>query len=60
MKRLLPLAVAIGLMGFALPPQWRSFERMGERRFKALNRPPKEIMVGVCWPFSVNRDGRRD
>jgi branched-chain amino acid transport system substrate-binding protein len=60
MKRLLPLAVAIGLMGFALPPQWRSFERMGERRFEALSRPSKEILVGVCWPFSVNRDGMAD
>jgi branched-chain amino acid transport system substrate-binding protein len=60
MKRLLLMAVAAGLLWYALAPQWRSFERMGERRFKALNRPPKEILVGVCWPFSVNRDGMGD
>ena len=33
---------------------------MGERRFQALSRPPKEILVGVCWPFSVNQDGMAD
>lgn len=33
---------------------------MGERRLQALSRPPKEILVGVCWPFAVNRDGMGD
>jgi branched-chain amino acid transport system substrate-binding protein len=60
MKKLLLTAVAAGLLWFALAPQWRSFERMGERRFQALSRPSKEILVGVCWPFSVNRDGMAD
>lgn len=60
MKRLLLLALAAGLLWFVLSPQWRSFERMGERRFEALSRPSKEVLVGVCWPFSVNRDGMAD
>ncbi|MDP3000368.1 MAG: ABC transporter substrate-binding protein [Bryobacterales bacterium] len=60
MKRLFLPALAIGLIGFAMPPQWRSFERMGERRFEVLGRPSKEILVGVCWPFAVNRDGMAD
>ena len=33
---------------------------MGERRFDALSRPAKEVVVGVCWPFSVNQDGMAD
>jgi branched-chain amino acid transport system substrate-binding protein len=33
---------------------------MGERRFQTLSRPPKEVLVGVCWPFSVNQDGMAD
>jgi branched-chain amino acid transport system substrate-binding protein len=33
---------------------------MGERRFEALSHPRKEIVVGVCWPFSVNQDGMAD
>ena len=60
MRRLLPLAAVAGLLLYALSPQWRSFERMGERRFRALSRMPKEILVGVCWPFSVNQDGMAD
>ena len=60
MKKLLLLALSAGLLVYALSPQWRSFERMGERRFQALSRPPKEILVGVCWPFSVNQDGMAD
>ena len=35
-------------------------DRMGERRFQTLRRQPKEILVGVCWPFSVNQDGMAD
>ena len=60
MKRVVLVAMAAGLLWFALRPQWRSFERMGERRFQALSLPSKEILVGVCWPFSVNRDGMAD
>jgi branched-chain amino acid transport system substrate-binding protein len=59
-KRLLFLALAAGLLAYALAPQWRSFDRMGERRFQALNRPPREILVGVCWPFATNQDGMAD
>jgi branched-chain amino acid transport system substrate-binding protein len=60
MKRLLLLALAAGLVAYASPAQWRSFDRMGERRFEALSHPRKEIVVGVCWPFSVNQDGMAD
>jgi branched-chain amino acid transport system substrate-binding protein len=49
--------LSAGLLTYILLPQWRSFDRMGERRFKALGHLPKEIQVGVCWPFSVNQDG---
>jgi branched-chain amino acid transport system substrate-binding protein len=54
------LLLAAGLLAYALSPQWRSFDRMGERRFQTLSRPPKEVLVGVCWPFSVNQDGMAD
>lgn len=57
MKKLLFFAATVGFLVFAVLPQIRSFERMGERRFDALSRPSKEIVVGVCWPFSVNHDG---
>jgi branched-chain amino acid transport system substrate-binding protein len=60
MKRLLLLVLSAGLLWFVLAPQWRSFERMGERRFEVLGRPSKEILVGVVWPFSVNQDGMAD
>ncbi len=60
MKKLVLLVLAAGLLWWALVPQWRSFERMGERRFEALSHPSKEIVVGVCWPFAVNRDGMAD
>jgi branched-chain amino acid transport system substrate-binding protein len=60
LRTTLLLAVAAGLLAYTLSPQWRSFERMGERRFQALNQPPKEVLIGVCWPFSVNNDGMRD
>jgi len=49
-----------GLLAYILSPQWRSFDRMGEQRFTALGHLPKEILVGVCWPFSVNQDGMAD
>jgi branched-chain amino acid transport system substrate-binding protein len=39
-----------------LRSQWRSFDRAGERRFETLTGPQKEVLVGVCWPFSVNND----
>ena len=40
--------------------QLGSFDQEGERRFEVLSRPAKEIVVGVCWPFSVNQDGMAD
>ena len=52
--------LAVGLLGYALAPQWRSFDRMGERRLAALSQMPKEVLVGVCWPFSANHDGMAD
>jgi branched-chain amino acid transport system substrate-binding protein len=60
MRRLLLLAFSAGLLAYILSPQFRSFDQMGERRFRALSRPPKEILVGVCWPFAVNQDGMAD
>ena len=60
MKRLLLLALSAALLVYALAPQFRSFERMGEKRFQALSSLPSEIVVGVCWPFSINRDGMAD
>ncbi len=60
MKRLLLLGVFAGILLYFLSPQWRSFERMGERRFQTLSRPEKEVLVGVCWPFAMNQDGMAD
>jgi branched-chain amino acid transport system substrate-binding protein len=60
MKWLLFLAFAAGLVAYASSDQWRSFDRMGERRFRALSHPRKEIVVGVCWPFLANQDGMAD
>jgi branched-chain amino acid transport system substrate-binding protein len=60
MKKLLVLALLTGVLVYLLSPQWRSFDRMGERRFRALNHRPKEILIGVCWPFATNRDGMAD
>lgn len=57
MKRLLLPILSLGLLAYALVPQWQSLDRMGERRFQTLKGPQKEILVGVCWPFSVNQDG---
>src|SRR5664279_3159341 len=60
MKRFLLLSLSAGLLAYTLVPQWRSFDRMGERRIKALDRLPKEILIGVCWPFAANQDGMGD
>jgi branched-chain amino acid transport system substrate-binding protein len=59
-KRLLLVAVTAVVAWFALSPQWRSIERMGERRFQTLSQPAKEILVGVVWPFATNQDGMAD
>ncbi len=60
MKKLIFFLLLIGVLIFVLPPQFRSFERTGERRFEELSKPGTEIVVGVCWPFSVNQDGMAD
>lgn len=60
MKKLFFFVAACGLLAFIVWPQFRSLEHAGERRFDALNQPSKEVVVGVCWPFSVNRDGMGD
>jgi branched-chain amino acid transport system substrate-binding protein len=59
-KKLFLLALSAGLVVYALAPQWRCFERMGERRFQALNHLPREVLVGVCWPFAKNQDAMAD
>ena len=60
MRRLLLLTLSAGLLAYTLSPQWRSFDRMGARRFEALSHLPKEILIGVCWPFAANQDGMAD
>jgi branched-chain amino acid transport system substrate-binding protein len=60
MKKLAFLALSAVLLMYILAPQWHSFDRMGERRFRALSHRPKEILVGVCWPFSATQDGMAD
>jgi branched-chain amino acid transport system substrate-binding protein len=60
MKKWLFFLMVIGVLVLILQPQFRSFEQMGERRFQELSHPAKEIVVGVCWPFSVNQDGMAD
>ena len=60
MKKLLLLLSSAGLLTYALLPQWRSYDEMGVRRFQVLNHMPKEVLVGVCWPFAVNQDGMAD
>lgn len=52
--------VLAGALAIILPRQFRSFERMGERRDRELSLPGHEVSVGVCWPFSVNEDGMAD
>jgi branched-chain amino acid transport system substrate-binding protein len=59
-KKLLLLLSLAGILVFALMPQWESYEKMGERRDRALNHLPSEILVGICWPFETNRDGMAD
>lgn len=60
MRKLLFFAVAAVLLAFTLRPQMESFEQMGQCRFNALKHPAKEVVVGICWPFSVNQDGMAD
>jgi branched-chain amino acid transport system substrate-binding protein len=60
MKKLISLAFSAIVLTYILSPQWHSFNQMGERRFRALSHWPKEILVGVCWPFSANQDGMAD
>jgi branched-chain amino acid transport system substrate-binding protein len=57
MKKLLFFVVAVGLLVITLSPQWKSLEHKGNLRFDELSHPAKEVVVGVCWPFSVNQDG---
>jgi branched-chain amino acid transport system substrate-binding protein len=60
MKKLLFFAAVVGLLVIILWPQWDSVESKGKRRFDVLSHPAMEIVVGVCWPFSVNQDGMAD
>jgi hypothetical protein len=55
------LAMSAGVLSYTnVAHHWRSLERMGERRVRALSHPPKEILVGICWPFAANQDGMGD
>jgi branched-chain amino acid transport system substrate-binding protein len=54
------LAMSAGVLSYTNLPHWRSLDRMGERRFRALSGRPKEILVGICWPFAANQDGMAD
>lgn len=57
MKRLLLAGITVALLWLVLSPQWRSFERMGARRFQVLSAAPTELLVGVVWPTTLNQDG---
>lgn len=57
MRKLFFCIVFAAMATVALLPQFRSFEDMGVRRFATLAQPGKEVVVGVCWPFSINQDG---
>lgn len=57
MRKLLFFLAAVGLLLFVGWPQVETYEQMGEKRFATLGRPAEEVLVGVCWPFSVNEDG---
>jgi branched-chain amino acid transport system substrate-binding protein len=59
-KRLIACAAVLIVLGYFLGPQFRSLNRMGERRFAALERPRAELLVGVSWPISVRQDGMED
>ena len=56
MKKILFIAVSVGLFIFLIWPQFVSLEQKGKRRFDVLSKPAKEVVVGVCWPFKVNQD----
>ncbi len=58
-KNIFFVALAL-LFAFAMLPQFRSYEDKAIRRFALLNKPSKEVVVGICWPFSVNQDGMAD
>lgn len=60
-----PLAIIACLAGIILldvllKPQIGSLQKMGDRRYKELSQPSKEVLVGVCWPFSAFRSGFDD
>lgn len=57
MKKLLFFSAAFGLLAFAWWSQTVSYDQRGERRYDVLSHPAQETVVGVCWPFSVNKDG---
>jgi branched-chain amino acid transport system substrate-binding protein len=57
MKKWVYLVLSLGLLLFFMAPQWQSLDRMGERRFQVLDKPAKETVVGVVWPFADNQDG---
>ena len=57
MKKLIIPLLSIGLLAYALSPQWQSLDGMGDRRAHATSHMPREILVGVCWPFALNQDG---
>lgn len=60
MKKKIFWAVATILLALLVFTQLGSYEDKAKRRFKVLNEPSDEVIIGVCWPFSVNRDGMAD
>jgi len=56
MKKLFVFALVIGLLALTFWSQFISYEDKGVCRFNELNHPSKEVLVGICWPFSVNQD----
>ena len=60
MKKKIIWAVAAVLLALFIVSQFSSYEDKGKRRFAVLNQPSDEVVIGVCWPFSVNQDGMAD
>ncbi len=60
MQKKIIWAVAAVLLALLIFSQFGSYEQKGKRRFAVLSKPSDEVLIGVCWPFSVNQDGMAD
>jgi branched-chain amino acid transport system substrate-binding protein len=60
MRRTFWVFAVITALAVVIYTQSVSLQRYGERRSRAAARSSKDIVVGVCWPFSVNKDDMAD